>query len=148
MIHWHNTTTIRTSREPACRLLAQLSKQIGAHHQIAFKETRKETILSTAITFTLIIMTNSGKYSDGNLVKAHERWIPQKADRPPNESYRYKGEYYLNKLHIAFDPLTDRWIDSEDQSYVPNEFFTGLRWIQGSFKDAVPDYLQTEKTTT
>src|SRR6266550_1777364 len=62
------------------------------------------------------------KYSDGKLVKEHERWIPQKADRPPNESYRYKGEYYLNKLHIIFNPLTDRWIDSEDQSYVDAQY--------------------------
>ncbi|KAF8333316.1 hypothetical protein F5887DRAFT_1080351 [Amanita rubescens] len=77
----------------------------------------------------------------GNPVKESEFWIPQKETRPPNESYYYFADLYLEQLHIRFDHLTERWIASETQEFVPNEYFNTPVWIQGTV-DALPENLR------
>ncbi|KAF8341908.1 hypothetical protein F5887DRAFT_1076286 [Amanita rubescens] len=91
------------------------------------------------------------KYSkDHSLVPTSEFWIPQRANRPPNNTFyhRFNDKYYLLGFEVEFDKNTKHWggynpgPESElTYEFVPDDFFKGPKWIEGN-PDNLPESLQ------
>jgi hypothetical protein len=91
------------------------------------------------------------KYAtDHHLVPKLEFWIPQKANRPPNNAHfhHFNRKYYLLGFEVTYNekaqcwggynPGPDRPLTYE---FVPDKFFKGPKWIERD-TDNLPEDLQ------
>ena len=89
---------------------------------------------------------NIWKYTrSGKPIPKSEFWIPQRPNRPPDNTFLFNNQYYWEGAEVFYNEGLTCWVakDSKTNSThpFPNQFFQKVHWTPGTEKD-LPTHLR------
>ena len=88
-------------------------------------------------------------FRSGEPVPKSEFWIPQRPNRPPDNTFLFNNQYYWEGAEVSYDEGLTRWVakDSETNTTYPfpDHFFQKAHWTPGTEKD-LPAHLRSTIT--
>ena len=82
-------------------------------------------------------------------VPKSEFWIPQRPNRPPDNTFLFNNQYYWEGAKVFYDEGLTCWVvkDSETNTIhpFPDHFFLKAHWTPGTEKD-LPPHLRSSET--